>query len=109
TAANHHKRQAQRLTQGSYTTRNDTNSEPTIGVLQTSFCNSLSSFFISHDLPFLRRNDFIFLFQSTDHPFNRILEVLHTDGSFILPGGDQGCFVTYIGDLRTCKARSLCR
>src|SRR5690606_34098692 len=102
-------RQVLRITQGGYTTWNDRNFDQRIGVLQKPSGNSVSGLVISYDFLFLRRNDFIFLFQSTDHPINRVLEILHIDSTLILSRGDQGCFVTNIGDLRTCKAWSLCR
>src|SRR5690606_8950206 len=51
-----------------------------------------------------RRDDFVFLFEAADHTVDGIVEVFHFH--FVLPftGGDEGGFVTYVGDVRTGEA-----
>jgi len=69
--------------------------------------DGMPGFMISHNFFLIRGNDFCFLFQSTNHPVDSILKIIHIDNFFILSGSNQGCFVADIGNFGTGKSGCL--
>ena len=55
------------------------------------------------------RDDLVLFFQAADHPVHGILEIFHFHTVLPFSGGDQGRFVTDIGDIRAGKTRRLFR
>ena len=50
---------------------------------------------------FIFLDDLVLFFQSADDPVDGIQEVLSFNSGFVHTGSDQGCFITYIGNVGT--------
>ena len=76
-------------------------------MLKKPACYGVTCFMVSYNLLLFGRDDLILLLQTTNYAVHSVLKVLHINGLFITTGGNQGRFVTNVGNFGPGKTRCL--
>ena len=72
-------------------------------MFQVPAADGVASLVVSNHFFLFGRDDLVLLFQATDHAVNGIVEIFHFHLVLAFAGSDQGCLVTYVGNVGAGK------